>query len=61
MKRQALAEAERCLRRALAIKETRLGPRHLDTQNTATELWNVLEEKGGQEAEMEALDAKHGI
>ena len=56
-----LREAEALYRRSLAINEAEHGPRHPSTQKSATGLWNVLNAKGGCEAEVAALRAAHGI
>ena len=56
-----LKEAEPLYRRALAIKSKVLGKKHTSTQNTAIGLWNILQAKGGCEAEMAELDAEYGI
>ena len=49
------------MRQALSINSKILGKTHPTTQNSAIGLWNILQAKGGCEAEMGALDAEHGI
>ena len=56
-----MAEAEPLYRQALAIRIKTFGNTHSETQSSAIGVWNVLQAKGGCEAEMGQLDATHGI
>ena len=56
-----LGEAEKLYRLALAIFIQAFGNTHKSTQNSAIGLWNVLQGKAGCQAEMDQLDATHGI